>query len=244
MSKIQYLIENIDAPQFYLVEHVIENAIQNFCENADIDQSNLIDQYVDLLSQSKMDLALESKLSKEILPYLEAYVDIYSPFLFQDLEESKSEFNLADYRSKVGKDVVLEFFKNMKGKLITLGSIIATAATTTWAVKNPEEIKSAVDTITAKLGGGDGVNAKVANYVRHLFGLHDVNSVPAILKRLADKQADVIEEILEKQRKMIKYNINNVTHIVDKLKDYDNNIRKIISNVKNWGIQLYHNIIK
>jgi len=232
MSKIQYLIENIDAPQFYLVEHVISNAIQNFCENADIDQSNLIDRYVDLLSQSKMDLTLESELSKEILPYLESYVDIYSPFLFQDLEESESEFNLADYRSKVGKDVVLEFFKTMKGKLTTLGSIIATAAAATWAIRNPDEIKSAVDKITMKLGAGqDGVKEKVANYVRHLFGLYDVNSVPAMLQRLANRPVDIIVQTINDTREF-------TDDAISKVKEFDDNIRGLLSKmgskIKKW----------
>ena len=144
MSKIQYLIENIDAPQFYLVEHVIENAIQNFCENVNINQCNLINQYVDLLSQSKMDLALESKLSKEILPYLEAYVDIYSPFIFQNIEESESEFSLADYRSKVGKDVVAQIFENM---MPNPGQVIAKAVHTVWGISNLDGLHQAIDNI-------------------------------------------------------------------------------------------------
>ena len=230
MSKVQYLIENTNESQFYLVEHVINNAIHTFCENVSLVQFDTITKYIDLLSQSKMDLALESELSKEVSPYLEAYVDIYSSFIFQDIKESESEFSLADYRSKVGKDVVLEFFKTV-GKLATLGSVIATAAAATWAIKNPEELKSAVDTITEKLGAGEGNNTKIIKYVRNLFGLNDLSTASEQLKQLADQNAAAIKKAIDTNSEDI-----NTTDV--KVKEFGKNLKGVISKagskIKSW----------
>jgi len=229
MSKIQYLIENVDASQFYLIEHVVGNAIQNFCENVNINQCNLINQYVDLLSQSKMDLALESKLSKEILPYLEAYVDIYSPFIFQNIEESESEFSLADYRSKVGKDVVAQIFENM---MPNPGQVIAKAIHTVWGINNLDGLHQAIDNIFQNT---DLSQDDIINWIKSIIKSSDnpdaavthiitVSTKPDQVKQLiSQSSAPKSDEMLNKFDQVLNQSSAESSKELDKDED-DNNV--------------------
>ena len=185
MSIMQTIFESSDDSNMYLVEHIFNNALDGFCSHADFDQINSVIEYAELISQGKMDLDLEKKLSNDMDPYLEVYASIYASYLFDsDLQDSGLDFDLAKYREKIGKEVVAEAFSH-KAKLATagIGSAIATALATVWAIRNKDEIAKYVDTITAKLG--PEYNGKVVKYIRNLFGLNDLDTASEKLKRLA-----------------------------------------------------------
>jgi len=199
MTNIQSIIENIDESKFYLVEHVFENAIKRFCEQADNDQISIVENYTKLIKEGKMSKSLEIQLSKEITPYLETYIGIYTPYIFQGIEESESEseFNFSSYRNKVGNDVVLELFGKIGKRVATIGSVLTAAAAATWSIKDPEGMQKAIDTIVTKTGESAD---KVGLWVKTLF----VNEpekpdtvVEAIITKAKTLPGDITKEIKE-----------------------------------------------
>jgi len=206
-----HIIENIDESKFYLVEHVFENAIKHFCEQADNDQIDLVENYTKLIKEGKMSKSLEIQLSKEITPYLETYVDIYTPYIFQDIEESESEseFNFSSYRSKVGNDVVLELF----GKIgVTIGSVLTAAASATWAIKDPEGMQKAVDTIVTKTGESAD---KVGLWVKTLFA--EAESKPDIV---VDKIINTAKQSTQKIRESLGLTSEGFDQFTDRMKKF------------------------
>lgn len=191
MVNTQSLIENVDESQFYLVEHVFENAISEFCENATIDQINLVNEYTGLINDGKMSKKVEKQLSEQLDPYIQEYVNIYSAYLFQGLEESKNEFNFADYRNKVGKDVVCELFGSIGSKIATIGAVLASAAVATWAIKDPQGLQTAIDTICEKAGKD---KEKAINWVKSVFTTtSDKDQAVEEVKKAAKDSAVVIK---------------------------------------------------
>ncbi|MCD6435146.1 MAG: hypothetical protein J7L15_01970 [Clostridiales bacterium] len=166
MSNIQAIIENVTESKFYLVEHVFENAITHFCKVATNDQIELVDKYVGLIKEGKMSKVLETQLSEELTPYLEEYVNIYTPYLFSDINESESKFEFSSYRNKVGSDVVLELFGKIGQKVATIGAVIASAAVATWAIKDSDGLQKAIDTIVEKTKESP---EKVRTFVESMF---------------------------------------------------------------------------
>gem|GEM_PF-3330965 len=196
MSIMQTIFENSNDSDLYLVEHIFNNALDGFCEHAEFDQINSIIEYAELISQGKMDLDLEKKLSNEIAPYLEAYASIYASYLFDELENSESDFDLAKYRERIGKEVVAEAFgQRAKMAATGIGSAIAAALAAVWAVRNKDEIAKYVNTITAKLG--PEYNSKVVKYIRNLFGLNDSDTASEKLKKLAAERAEEMKKEID-----------------------------------------------
>ena len=192
MLNIQSIVETVEDSNFYLVEHVFENAIKRFNDDVDVAQNTLVSKYVDLIKEGKMSKALEVQLSEELTPYLEEYANLYAPYLFQDITESEAKFDFSSYRVKVGNDVVLELFGSAGKKLASVGAILAAGATSAWAIKDPEGMSSAIDGIIAKVGNK---SEEVIEWVKKLFVDNEKkpDTVVAILKDAAAKPSQDIK---------------------------------------------------
>jgi len=174
MITIQSIIETIDESRFYLVEHIFENAVIQFCDYIDNAQIDVVNKYIKLIKEGKMSKALETQLSEELEPYLEAYVDIYAPYLFQEITESKNKFDMAGYRTRVGSDIILNLFEEVSA--FNVGDQLSTAANTVWGVTDLDGMTTAIDNI---IQNTDIRIADIITWVKYVFQSTD-NSEAAI----------------------------------------------------------------
>ena len=189
--RVQSIVENVDQSQFYLVEHVFENAIQDFCRNANIHQIDTVNKYVNLIHEGKMSKQIEKQLSEHLEPYLEEYVEIYTPYLFQGIEESKADFTFAEYRNKVGKDAVLKMFEDDTPQA---SDLVSNAAVSAWNVSGSDSLKQAISKILSTTGLSIG---DIIPWIKATFQDADTpDSAVETIVSTSNKSADEIKNIV------------------------------------------------
>ena len=210
MSKVQYVIEHVDQADFYWVELAMNNAIQSFCKSSSCD-NNLIKEYTKLLSNHKMDLELEQKISKQLEPYFEKYILAYSKFLLPQIQESDSTFELKTYREIVGVNNLYNIFEQDNNQIISnaIGSLL-----------DPDNVRKISDVINGILSNTNLSLDQILQWVKSIIqSANDKNSaVSYIITVSADPEK--VEQL-----------INNQSNNLDADNDFDNDI-----NINNNGI--------
>lgn len=203
MSKVQYVIEHVDQADFYWVELAMNNAIQSFCKSSSCD-NNLIKEYTKLLSNHKMDLELEQKISKQLEPYFEKYILAYSKFLLPQIQESDSAFELKTYREIVGVNNLYNIFEQDNDQIISnaIGSLL-----------DPDNIRKVSDVINKILLNTNLSLDQILQWVKSIIqSANDKNSaVSYIITVSADPEK--VEQL-----------INNQSNNLNADNDFDNDI--------------------
>jgi|GEM_PF-5563127 len=204
MSKVQYVIEHVDQADFYWVELAMNNAIQSFCKSSSCD-NNLIKEYTKLLSNHKMDLELEQKISKQLEPYFEKYILAYSKFLLPQIQESDSTFELKTYREIVGVNNLYNIFEQDNNQIISnaIGPQLL----------DPDNIRKVSDVINKILLNTNLSLDQILQWVKSIIqSANDKNSaVSYIITVSADPEK--VEQL-----------INNQSNNLDADNDFDNDI--------------------